>query len=61
MAELRAEMGELRGEMTELRSELRGEMAAMNVSVERRLRAQTWITTTTMLTAVGLVAALPRF
>ena len=57
MAELR---GDLRGEMAELRSDLRGEMAALSASVDRRLRAQTWITTTTMLTAVGLAAALSR-
>ncbi|MFN8028531.1 MAG: hypothetical protein U0W40_19870 [Acidimicrobiia bacterium] len=67
MAELRGEMaelrGELRGEMGELRGEmgeLRGGMAALSASVDRRLRAQTWITTTTMLTAVGLAAALTR-
>lgn len=67
MAELRGEMaelrGELRGEMGELRGEmgeLRGEMAALSASVDRRLRAQTWITTTTMLTAVGLATALTR-
>ena len=59
--ELRGEMAELRGEMVELRGEVRGEIAAMSASVDRRLRAQTWITTTTMLTAVGLVAALSRF
>ena len=51
---------ELRGEMGELRAELRGEMAELNASVDRRLRAQTWITTTTMLTGMGLVAALTR-
>jgi hypothetical protein len=65
MAELRGGMvelgGELRGEMVELRGEVRGEIAEMSASVDRRLRAQTWITTTTMLTAVGLVAALSRF
>jgi len=64
-SDLRSEMtalrGELRGEMVELRGEVRGEIAELNASVDRRLRAQTWITTTTMLTAVGLVAALSRF
>jgi len=61
MAELRGEMVDLRGEMVELRGEVRGEIAMMSASVDRRMRAQTWITTTTMLTAVGLVAALSRF
>ena len=59
-SELRGEMAELRGEMVELRGDVRGEIAELNASVDRRLRAQTWITTTTMLTAVGLVAALSR-
>ena len=57
MSGLRSEMVESRSEMTVLRSELRGKIVELNVSVDRRLRAQTWITTTTMLTAVGLVAA----
>ena len=63
-AELRGEMAELRGEMAELRSEMRGslraEIAELSASVDRRLRAQTWITTTTMLTGMGLVAAITR-
>ncbi len=61
---LRGEMAELRtglrGEMASLRGELRAEMAELSASVDRRLRAQTWITTTTMLTGMGLVAAITR-
>ena len=59
-SELRGEMAELRGEMVELRGEVRGEIAAMSASVDRRLRAQTWITTTTLLTGIGLATALSR-
>jgi hypothetical protein len=67
-AELRGEMGELRaelrGEMAEMRTEMRGslrsEIAELSASIDRRLRAQTWITTTTMLTGMGLVAAFTR-
>jgi hypothetical protein len=51
---------DLRGEMVELRADLRGEMAALSASVDRRLRAQTWITTTTLLTGMGLAAAISR-
>ena len=58
--EMDALRSELRSEMTELRGGLRGEMAELSASVDRRLRAQTWITTTTMLTGMGLVAALTR-
>ena len=54
---LAREMDSLR---TELRGELRGAIAELSASVDRRLRAQTWITTTTMLTGMGLVAALTR-
>ena len=60
--ELRGEMAELRSEMSELRIELRSEMAQLSsdvvASVDRRLRAQTWITTTTMIASVGLAATL---
>jgi hypothetical protein len=41
-----------------LRAELHRDMSELSASVDRRLRAQTWITTTTMITAVGVVAAL---
>jgi hypothetical protein len=58
--EMDALRSELRGEMAELRGEVKGEMAALSASVDRRLRAQTWITTTTMLTGMGLVAAVTR-
>ena len=61
-ADLRGEMAELRSEMSELRIELRSEMAQLSsdvvASVDRRLRAQTWITTTTMIASVGLAATL---
>ena len=51
---------ELRTEMHELRAELRVEMANLNASVDRRLRAQTWMMMTTMIAAVGLSVTLTR-
>src|SRR5882672_4614633 len=64
-SDLRTEMGELRSElkleitdvrveMSELRSEFRVESANLSASVDRRLRAQTWMMMTTMIAAVGL-------
>lgn len=62
--DLRSEMtdlrSELRGEMVELRGEVRTEIAAMGASVDRRLRAQTWITTTTLLAGMAFFAAMSR-
>jgi hypothetical protein len=46
--------------MAELRGDLRSDMAALSASVDRRLRAQTWITSTTLLTGMGLAAAISR-
>jgi len=45
----------------ELRSEMAGvrvEMANLSASVDRRLRAQTWMMMTTMIAAVGLSVSL---
>ena len=73
MSELRAELrgelhtgiADLRGEMAELRSDVRHEMAGMRVemanlsaSVARRLRAQAWVTTSTILASVGVAVTL---
>jgi uncharacterized membrane protein len=41
-----------------LRHELRAEMANLSASVDRRLRAQTWMMMTTMIAAVGLSVSL---
>ncbi len=43
-----------------LRHEVRTEMANLSVSVDRRLRAQTWMMMTTMIAAVGVSATLSR-
>ena len=51
---------DLRTEMSELRSELRVEMSDLSASVDRRLRAQTWMMMSTMIVAVGLSATLSR-
>jgi hypothetical protein len=58
--ELRGEMAELRGELAEFRGDLRSEMAALSASVDRRLRAQTWISTTTLVAGITLAAAVGR-
>ncbi len=57
----------LRGEMIELRSSLRDEIAqvrvgleAVSASVDRRLRAQTWITTTTLIAGLTLAFTAGR-
>ena len=47
-------------EMTELRSDLRVEMSRLSASVDRRLRAQTWMMMSTMIAAVGLSVTLSR-
>ncbi len=51
---------ELRTEMHDLRADLRVDMANLSASVDRRLRAQTWMMMTTMIAAVGLSATLSR-
>jgi hypothetical protein len=64
-AELRGEMTELRGEIAELRGEFRAEiagvrreMAELNASVDRRLRHQTIVMTTTLIAGITLSATL---
>ena len=51
---------DLRIEMSELRSELKVDMANLSASVDRRLRAQTWMMMSTMIAAVGLSVTLSR-
>jgi len=43
-----------------LRAELRAAMAELSASVDRRLRAQTWMMMSTMIAAVGLSVSLSR-
>ena len=43
-----------------LRSDLRAEMSALSASVDRRLRAQTWMMMSTTIAAVGLSVTLSR-
>ncbi len=43
-----------------LRSDLRAEMSELSASVDRRLRAQTWMMMSTMIAAVGLSVTLSR-
>jgi hypothetical protein len=51
---------ELRTEMHDLRSELKIEMANLSASVDRRLRAQTWMMMSAMIAGFGLTIALGR-
>jgi hypothetical protein len=46
--------------MDTLRAELRSEMSELSASVDRRLRAQTWMMMPTMVAAVGLSVTLSR-
>jgi len=73
-SDIRTEMAGLRTEMSELRSEVKLEMADLKLdmsqlkvdnanlsaSVDRRLRAQTWMMMSTMIAAVGLSVTLSR-
>jgi hypothetical protein len=52
---------ELRSDMAELRSELRTEIAQLSASVDRRLRAQTWVTTSTLMVGLALAFSAGRF
>jgi hypothetical protein len=47
-------------EIDALRADLRAEMANLSASVDRRLRAQTWMMMSTMIAAVGLSVTLSR-
>ena len=65
--EMHAFRSDMRTEMNELRTELKLEMADLRVdnanlsaSVDRRLRAQTWMMMSTMIAAVGLSVTLSR-
>ncbi len=49
---------ELRGEMAELGAGLRQEMAELSASVDRRLRTQTIVMTTTLIAGITLSATL---
>jgi hypothetical protein len=50
----------LKLEMDVLRAELRTEMAELSASVDRRLRAQTWMMMSTMIAGFGLTITLGR-
>jgi hypothetical protein len=50
----------LKLEMDVLRAEMRTEMAELSASVDRRLRAQTWMMMTTMIAGFGLTITLGR-
>ena len=58
--ELRTEMHDLRADLRLEMSGLRIEMSGLSASVDRRLRAQTWIMMSTMIAAVGLSVTLSR-
>jgi hypothetical protein len=56
--DLLGEIAGVRHEMGELRAELRGEMVELSASVDRRLRQQTIVMTTTLIAAITLAATL---
>ena len=58
--ELRTEMRELRGDLREEIAGVKIEMSSLSASVDRRLRAQTWMMMSTMIAAVGLSVTLSR-
>lgn len=57
-SELRGEMAELRTEMAELRGELRAGMATLSASVDRRLRVQTWVMCSALLSGIGIATTV---
>jgi hypothetical protein len=59
--EVDALRSELRRDMAELRSDMRSEMAQLSSSVDHRLRAQTWITTSTLIAGFALAFSAGRF
>jgi len=52
---------DLRTDMAELRAELSTEMVELSASVDRRLRAQTWMSTSTLIAGLALAATIGRF
>jgi hypothetical protein len=51
---------ELKAEITEARADLGGRIDRLDASVDRRLRAQTWIMTTTLIAGLGLAFTAGR-
>jgi hypothetical protein len=58
--ELRSDMAELRSSLKEEIAGVRVDLAALSGSVDRRLRAQTWITTTTLVAGLALAFTAGR-
>jgi hypothetical protein len=56
--EMDALRSDLRGEMAELRGEMRADMSELCASVDRRLRAQTWVMTTTLIAGLAISSGL---
>ena len=46
--------------LTAMRHELKGEMSALSATVDKRLRAQTWITTGTLISGLLLAFTAGR-
>lgn len=51
---------DLRAELAETREQLRATIERLDASVDRRLRAQTWITTTTLIAGLTLAFTAGR-
>jgi hypothetical protein len=57
---LDAKLDAVRSDMGALRHELKADITALSASVDRRLRAQTWITTGTMVAGLTLAFTAGR-
>ena len=51
----------LDAKLSSVRDSLRAELRDLSASVDRRLRAQTWIMTTALFSGMGIAAAIARF
>lgn len=60
-AEVRAEFAAVRGEAAEARGSFDAKLSALSASVDDRLRRQTWVSTSTLITGLGLAFAIARF
>jgi hypothetical protein len=56
--EMRAEISDVRTELAALRGEVGSGLSGLSASVDQRLRRQTWIMTTALLTGMGAAAMI---
>lgn len=51
----------LDAKLMSLRDSLRAELRDLSASVDRRLKTQTWVTTTALISGMGVAAAIARW